>query len=158
MFRLSFFFSSFSHKSPSGLQSACVTCACVPHGNLVPRGPFCHTLEIGTPGQVRRRPSFKWPCKHNRLRPEQICQTRLWASAELREVRESRTSGVALGQRSTVVHSSPQSRAVHRVRMLKPRARDRAYVGVDCTISIETNKRQNGGRLKFRVFVFISRG
>ena len=29
-------------------------------------------------------------------------------------------------------------------------ARDRARVGLDCTISIETSKRQNGGRFKFR--------
>ena len=50
------------------------------------------------------------------------------------------------------------STAVKWVRMLKPHARDRARLGMGCTISIETNKRQNGGGFKFRVFVFISRG
>ena len=34
----------------------------------------------------------------------------------------------------------------------------RARVGMDCTISIETNKRQNGGRFKFRGMCFISQG
>ena len=42
------------------------------HGNLVPRGPFCHALEIRTPGQVQRHSGFAWLCKHNRLRPEPI--------------------------------------------------------------------------------------
>ena len=42
--------------------------------------------------------------------------------------------------------------------MLKPRACDRACVGMGCIISIETNKCQNGGRFKFRVCVFISGG
>ena len=37
-FRLSFFVSAFSHKSPSGLYSACVTNACLRHLTiLVPR-------------------------------------------------------------------------------------------------------------------------
>ena len=40
--------------------------------NLVLRGPFCHALEIGTPGQVQRHSGFEWLCKHNRLRPEPI--------------------------------------------------------------------------------------
>ena len=40
--------------------------------NLVPRGPFCHALEIGTPGQVQRHSGFEWFCKHNRSRPEPI--------------------------------------------------------------------------------------
>ena len=48
--------------------------------------------------------------------------------------------------------------AVKWVRMLKPRPRDRARVGMDCTTSIETSKRQNGGRFKFRGMCFISRG
>ena len=42
--------------------------------NLVPRGPFCHALEIGTPGQVQRHSRL---CKHNRLRPEPIRFVRL---------------------------------------------------------------------------------
>ena len=41
--------------------------------------------------------------------------------------------------------------------MLKTRARDRARVGMDCTISIETSKRQNGGRLNFAVCVSLIR-
>ena len=45
--------------------------------NLVPRGPFCHALEIGTPGQVQRHSGFEWLCKHNRLRPEPIRFVRL---------------------------------------------------------------------------------
>ena len=45
--------------------------------NLVPRGPFCHALEIGTPGQVQRHSSFEWLCKHNRVRPEPIRFDRL---------------------------------------------------------------------------------
>ena len=44
---------------------------------LVPRGPFCHALEIGTPGQVQRHSGFEWLCKHNRLRPEPIRFVRL---------------------------------------------------------------------------------
>ena len=39
---------------------------------LVPRGPFRHALEIGTPGKVQRHSGFEWLCKHNRLRPEPI--------------------------------------------------------------------------------------
>ena len=45
--------------------------------NLVPRGPFCHALEIGTPGQIQRHSGFEWLCKHNRLRPEPIRFVRL---------------------------------------------------------------------------------
>ena len=30
-----------------------------------PQGPFCHALEIGTPGQVQRHSDFEWLCKHN---------------------------------------------------------------------------------------------
>ena len=41
------------------------------------------------------------------------------------------------------------STAIKWVSMLKPRTRDRACVGMGSTISIETNKRQNGGRFKF---------
>ena len=37
-------------------------------------------------------------------------------------------------------------------------SRARARVGVDCIISIETSKRQNGGRFKFRGMCFISQG
>ena len=70
--------------------------------NLVPRGPFCHAMEIGTPGQVQRHSGFEWLCKHNRLGPEPIrfVRTWVWACAEWREVRESRTSGVGPGQKS----------------------------------------------------------
>ena len=46
-------------------------------GNLVPRGPFCHALEIGTPGQVQRHFGFESLFKHNRLRPEPIRFVRL---------------------------------------------------------------------------------
>ena len=45
--------------------------------NLVPRGPYCHALEIGTPGQVQQHSGFEWLCKHNRLRPEPIRFVRL---------------------------------------------------------------------------------
>ena len=45
--------------------------------NLVPRGPFCHALEIRTPGQVQRHSGFEWLCKHNRLRPGPIRFVRL---------------------------------------------------------------------------------
>ena len=45
--------------------------------NLVSRGPFCHALEIGTPGQVQQHSGFEWLCKHNRLRPEPIRFARL---------------------------------------------------------------------------------
>ena len=37
-----------------------------------PQGPFCHALEIGTPGQAQRHSDFEWLWKHNRLRPEPI--------------------------------------------------------------------------------------
>ena len=42
------------------------------------------------------------------------------------------------------VHSGQMS-----AHALTTRARDRARVGMDCTISIETSKHQNGGRFKF---------
>ena len=45
--------------------------------HLVPSGPFCHVLEIGTPGQVQRHSDFEWLCKQNRLRPEPIRFVRL---------------------------------------------------------------------------------
>ena len=45
--------------------------------NLVPRGPFCHELEIRTPGQVQWHSGFEWLCKHNRLRSEPIRFVRL---------------------------------------------------------------------------------
>ena len=42
-----------------------------------PGVPFCHALEIGTPGHVQRHSGFEWLCKHNRLRPEPIRFVRL---------------------------------------------------------------------------------
>ena len=42
-----------------------------------PGVPFCHALEIGTPGQVQRHSGFEWLCKHIRLRPEPIRFVRL---------------------------------------------------------------------------------
>ena len=70
--------------------------------NLVPRGPFCHVLEIRTPGQVQRHAGFEWLCKPNKLRPEPIRFVRLDSEqfAEWWEVHESRTSGFGPGQRS----------------------------------------------------------
>ena len=66
--------------------------------NLVPRGPFCHALE--KPGPLAR--SNEIPVLNGFVNTitNQICQTCLWACAEWREVRESRTSRVGHGQRS----------------------------------------------------------
>ena len=42
-----------------------------------PGVPFCHALEIGTPGKIQRYSGFEWLCKHIRLRPEPIRFVRL---------------------------------------------------------------------------------
>ena len=67
--------------------------------NLVPRGPICHALEIGTPGQVQQNPGFEWLYKLKRLRPEPIRFVRL-SSGHAQSDGKSVNRGVGPGQRS----------------------------------------------------------
>ena len=66
-------------------------------GNLAPRGPFCHALEIGTRGQVQRHSGFEWLCKHNRLRPEPIRFVRLDSG-------HAQSDGKSVNRRLQVLH------------------------------------------------------
>ena len=112
---------------------------------------FWSAPRIATSGLVQRHSGIEWLCKHNRLRPEPIRFIRL-------DSEHAQSDGKFVNRGLPVMDMARGSTAVKRVRMLKPRARDRARVGMDCTIAIETSKRQNGGRFKFHGMCFISRG
>ena len=86
--------------------------------NLVPRGPFWHALEIGTPGQVQWHSGFEWLCKHNRLRPEPIRFFRLGFG-------HAQSDGKSANHGLSVLDLVRGLTAVKCVRLLKRRAFDR---------------------------------
>ena len=88
--------------------------------------------------------------KNGDLWEDSIC----WARAEnlfrIQTVRlhseHAQSDGKSVNRGLSVLDLPRGSTAVKWVRMLKPHAPDKVRVGMHCTISIETSKRQNGSR------------